>query len=123
MIDYTYTKLDSAHLRNLIRRTPWRRRGVVDDLILLRHYIIEGPRSYAESLGYRELRRKYGRHYWALLAERSPEAYERALAREREEQQRRREEKIRCLAEERRRLARDRRDWLAAGGKRMTRLF
>lgn len=108
----------SKHVRDKIVGQTFTEANVayIHELLRIEHYVVHGPRSFAESIDARRLRQTYPLEYVAVIRELCPDKYEQA----------RREEvrRVRRLAMERRRDARvareraahDRALWLELGG-------
>lgn len=108
-----YTGVKSEYIKRLLGRTPWSRRKRIDDLITLRGFLVDGPRSFAEAMHYHQLKSKYWWDYLELLAESFPERLEAALALADHQEA----ERERLMAAMRQREEEEYRDWLAAGGR------
>lgn len=108
----------SKYVREAIKGLPFDKenRKYLHDLLQVEHYVLHGPRSFAEAMHRAELERAYRGAFHQIHRELNPDGHERAL---RADEQMALETKklLRAAAEEEhRQLIRDRELWSALGG-------
>jgi hypothetical protein len=108
-----FQNVASKYISERVMATPFMRRAYVYELVALYRYIVNGVNSFASSMAYSRLRAKYPKEHLALLKEQNTDRY-RALIGERKAEKARKHREVR---ESRRMVDRQKREWVAAGGK------
>jgi len=108
-----YTIIKSRYVKEKIKKTKWENRDYIDVLLLLEGWIINGARGFAGNLYFHQLKSKYEKEYIAILKELNPERLKEFLA------ELKLKEKECGIAKARRKkeLAKEKKDWIKAGGK------
>ena len=92
-------------------------RNYIHDLLNLERYVLKGPSGTADAMMLSGLEGEYPKEYVAIFKELDPEGYEAHLENERREKEKNRKLSEKLQREEDREYERERKQWLALGGK------
>jgi len=107
----------SKYVMTLLKKTQWKDRKKIEDLIDLEEYIVKGVHSQGGAYKFNSLQSEYAKDYRAIMKELKPKELAQDEKREKREnaKEKRRESKERKL--EQQKLRRDKLVWKKLGGK------
>ena len=113
----TYTDIKSTFVTNELKKTSWKEREYIDDL--MRIEILVSGKTFGLPTGYirKHLKRKYPQQWKAICLELDPKGYEKALQRDQKEKEKEQQEEKKFRKECDEDLQKERESWKRAGGR------
>ena len=113
----TYTDIKSTFVTNELKKTSWKKREYIDDLMKI-EMLVSG-KTFGLPTGYirKHLKRKYPQQWKAIFLELDPKGYEKALQRDQKEKEKEQQKEKKFKKEVYEEGERDKEAWKRAGGK------
>lgn len=114
-----YDKIKSKFIKEQIRKSKWKDREYIEDLLFLEEAVLYPNRKwgYGGSMHLYGLKQSYRKEYHAIFKELDPKGFKKYVASEKEEREKEKKIKREGKIAEKELLAEEKRDWLKAGGK------
>ena len=114
-----YSKAKSKFVKEKIKKTSWKNREMIDDLIFLEDYITGKIKRLGWSGGMKlhEIKSTYKKEYATIYKELDPKGYKKLLDRNKKEKEQEKREDKKFREEEMKELMKERKEWKKAGGK------
>lgn len=113
----TYTTIKSKFVNEELKKTKWKKRNYIDDLIYIEGFVLKQHFGLWGGYLRNHLLGKYPRQWKAIWLELNPKEYRKDVEFEKKERERKRKEEARLKREEALELKRDRLEWKKRGGK------